>query len=64
MGFRSGISTWPNLTIGFSASASDERWTISEVSSAGEGIDQPNKTLCAANPLVTELHTAISVSGI
>ena len=49
-----------DLTIGFSASASDERWTISEVSSAGEGIDQPNKTLCAANPLVTELHTAIS----
>ena len=50
-----------DLTISFSASASDGQWTINGVLFAGAGTDQPNKTLCAVNPLVTELHDAIWV---
>ena len=37
-----------DLTISFSASASEGQWTINEVLFAGAGTDQPFNTLCAA----------------
>ena len=49
-----------DLTISFSARASEGQWIISEVAFVRTGIEEPFPTLCAADPLVMELHTAIT----